>query len=162
MNVMRSTLCTFMLALMAITTSVSAKTATLLDLRLDKDGEVPFLLLNDAGVYSEKGLVLKPSGKLVRLDKYYALAERKVCYKVTPSADAVLRFRSSEGDFTAEVDVPAGKIRIKTNPVMEEDASFIKGGSPMTVEISHIYNKAVVTVRQGRRSATLTAVNDGK
>ena len=114
-----------MLALMSVSAVLPAKGGTkpavLLDLRFDKGEKPEFVKLNGAAGYSEGGLALIPGESLVKIDKFYALAERKACYRVTPSEDAVLWFRSSEGDFTAELDVPSRKVRILTSPATEAD-----------------------------------------
>ncbi|MGN0202384.1 MAG: SGNH/GDSL hydrolase family protein [Candidatus Cryptobacteroides sp.] len=140
-----------------------SKPAVMLDLRFDKGQKPDFLLLNGAAEYVEGGLSLIPGTALAKIDKYYALAERKVCYRLTPSEDAVLWLQSSEGDFTAEIDVPARKVRILTSPVTEVDAPFLEGGRACDIEVFHIYNKSMVRVTacKGRGTACVEAVNDG-
>lgn len=156
-----------MLALMSVSAVLPAKGGTkpavLLDLRFDKGEKPEFVKLNGAAGYSEGGLALIPGESLVKIDKFYALAERKACYRVTPSEDAVLWFRSSEGDFTAELDVPSRKVRILTSPATEADVPFLEGGKAFDVEVYHIYNKAIVRVSavKGSGSVAVEAVNDG-
>ena len=143
---------------------LDSKASIMFDARLDKGQRPAELQLAPCARYSDEGLLLKAGKECIKLDKYYSLAERMVRYRVKPSSDAVLSFRSSSGDFNAVVDVPGKKISIMTNPVTEVPAPFLEGGADYTVEVYHIYNKAVLRVREsrGRNAAEAVAVNDGQ
>jgi len=144
-------------------TSISAKQSVMLDLNLAKTQDAPFLLLNDAAKYSKGGLMLAPSEDFVKLDKFYSLAERMVRYRIKPSDDAVVMFRSSTGDFQVKMDVPEKKVTLVTSAGIQMDVPFLKGGRSYDVEIQHIYNKAVISVKDVRsgKKASVSAVNDG-
>ena len=96
--------------------------------------------IQTAGVaaYAEDGLMVNKAGDVVKLDRFYALAERAVRYRIKPSADAVCLFRSSEGDFQATVDIPGKKITILTNPPISATADFLQGDKEYDVEIKHV------------------------
>ena len=121
------------------------------------------LLLNGAGQYTAKGLNITKEGNTVKLNKFYALAERMAQYSVTLSADAKAVFKSSEGDFNAYVDVPNRRISIATVPVTEKTVDFLQGGREYAVEIYHIYQQAKVRIvdKQTGEEAEITAVHDG-
>ncbi|MBQ7458242.1 MAG: Ig-like domain-containing protein, partial [Bacteroidales bacterium] len=55
--------------------------------------------IQTAGVasYTDDGLLVNKAGGVVKLDRFYALAERAVRYRIRPTGDAVCLFRSSEG-----------------------------------------------------------------
>ncbi len=131
---------------------------------LNNSNATPELQLNDAGAYTEEGLRITAKDKLVRLDKFYALAERKVAYRVRFSADAKALFRSSQGDFNAYVDLPNKKILIGTDPVKAQTVSFFNAAHDYLVEIYHVYQEArlKITDLQTKESAEVKAVNDGQ
>ena len=143
---------------------LDSKAGVMFDARLDKGQRPAELLLSPTSEYSDEGLLLKAGSECVRLDRYYALAERMVRYRVRPSADAVLHFRSSLGDFNVFMDVPGKKVSIMTSPATEVSAPFLEGDRDYIVEIYHIYNKAVVRVREasGKNVVEVSAVNDGQ
>jgi hypothetical protein len=153
-----------MVGFMAFAAPSAARESVMLDLRLDRNQEIPFLQLNEAGRFTDGGLLLDSPGKVAKLDKFYALAERMVRYRIKPSSDAEIRFRSSVGDFNVVLSVPRRKVSILTSPATEVDVPFLEGNREYDIEIKHIYNKAVVIVRdaKGHRSAEVSAVNDGQ
>ena len=55
--------------------------------------------------YKAAGLSVTKPGELVKLDRYYSLAERTVRYVARFSEDAVALFTSNSQDFTAFVDM---------------------------------------------------------
>lgn len=124
----------------------------------------PELLLNGVGKYDAEGLNITGTDDIVRLDKFYALAERKIQYRVKFSADAKAIFRSSEGDFNAYVDIPDKRISIATYPAIERPVDFLEGGREYLVEIYHIYQKAILRITDIRtgESAEVEAVHDGQ
>lgn len=143
---------------------VDANLAELYSKTLNNIGPIPELQLNDAGGYTAEGLNITGRDKLVKLDKFYAIAERKVAYRIRFSADAKALFRSSQGDFSAYVDVAAKKISIATNPVKEQTVSFFNATHDYLVEIYHIYQEArlKITDLQTNESAEVKAVHDGQ
>ncbi|MCH5718981.1 hypothetical protein [Niabella hibiscisoli] len=100
----------------------------------------------------------------VKLDKFYAIAERKVEYRIKLSADAKAIFHSSEKDFNAFVDIPNKKIIIATNPVTEKRVDFLKGDREYIVEVYHVYQHAKLRITdvQTRETAEISAEHDGQ
>lgn len=137
--------------------------SVLYNLKPNASHQVAELQLGGAGNYTGEGLDLTVKGSLARLDKFYALGERMVRYRIRPSSDAVALFQSSLGDFSAYVDVPGKKIRIGTTPVTENEVPFLKGDRDYDVEIYHIYNVArvrIIDVRS-KEAAEISATMDG-
>ena len=120
--------------------------ALLYERRLNSKKAVPELLLHKAGNYTRKGLNIVKKDSIVRLDRFYALAERMVQYRVRFSADAKALFRSSEGDFRAFIDVANRSMGIATQPVTEIRVPFLQGDHDYLVEIYHIYQQARVRI----------------
>jgi hypothetical protein len=119
--------------------------------------------LNGVGAYTADGLRITGTADVVKLNKFYALAERMVQYRVRLSADARAVFRSSDNGFAAYVDVPNRRLSIATNPVTETTVDFLQGDRDYTVEVYHIYQQAkvrIVDVLSGEE-AEIVAVNDG-
>ncbi|HRO70733.1 MAG TPA: hypothetical protein PK951_10145, partial [Chitinophagaceae bacterium] len=94
----------------------------------------PDLVLNGVGQPEATGLLISGKNDVVRLNRFYALAERKVQYEVVFSEDALAIFRSSEGDFSAFVDVKNKSISIATNPVTKKEVSFLTSGRAYLIE----------------------------
>ena len=126
--------------------------------------QIPELLIGTAGRLTDDGLEVSAPGEIIKLDRFYALAERVVEYTVSFSDDTEAVFQSSQGDFKAFVSVPGRKISINTTPAIEADAPFLRGGRDYRLEIYHIYNKArvVITDLASGESAELSAVHDGQ
>lgn len=124
----------------------------------------PSILLGDAGSYSSEGISLRPGGGLVRLDRFYAIARRSVKYEITPSADAVMVFQSSSGDFTVTLNVPDKRVVIATAPVEIMPVDFLKGKRSYQVEIFHDYltSGVRITDMKSGKSEELSVSNDGK
>ena len=125
---------------------------------------IPEILLNDAGKYTTAGLCITQKGKMVKLDKFYAIAERMIQYRIKFSDDAKAIFKSSEGDFNAYIDVSNKRISIATSPVTNKTVDFLQGGREYLIEIYHIYQKAkirIVDVQTGEE-AEISATNDGQ
>jgi hypothetical protein len=121
------------------------------------------ILSNGVGQYTDGGLNITRNGNVVKLNKFYALAERMVQYRVKFSADAKAIFRSSEGDFNAYIDVQKKSISIATNPVTEKTVGFLQANREYLVEIYHIYQQAkvrLVDVQTGEE-AEISATHDG-
>lgn len=122
--------------------------------------------LETAGVasYQEDGLLVSKTGGIVKLNRFYALAERAVRYRIRPTGDAVCLFRSSEGDFQATVDIPGKKITILTTPALSATADFLAGDKEYDIEIKHVYQSQTVTVTDVASGAVaeVSATMDGE
>lgn len=136
----------------------------LYDKILNNNSSITEVLLNGVGQYTSEGLNITSKGNVAKLNKFYALAERMVQYRVKFSSDAKAIFRSSEGDFNAYIDVPNKSISIATNPVTSKSVGFLQGNREYQVEIYHIYQQAkvrIVDVQTGEE-AEVSAVHDGQ
>ncbi len=143
---------------------VPEKEAVLYQKFLNNSSSIPEMILNGVAQYNAEGLNVTGKNNIVKLDKFYALAERRVQYKVKFSADAKAIFRSSEGDFNAYVDVPNKRISIATNPAKEIAVNFLQANREYLVEVYHIYQESklrIVDVLSGQ-TAEIAAVNDGQ
>lgn len=136
----------------------------LFDESLDNNHSIPELILNGAGKYSADGLDITHAENIVRLNKFYAIAERKVQYRVKFSGDAKAVFSSSQGDFKSYIDVENKCISIATNPVKKKEVNFLQEGHEYLIEIYHIYQRAKLRVEDIKtgESAEIVAINDGQ
>lgn len=143
--------------------TVDKKLAVLFDKRLSVIPQ-PDLVLNDVAQYTAQGLTVTGTTNTVKLNKFYALAERKVQYLVKMSADAKAVFHSSEKDFNAYVDIAHQKISIATNPVTEKKVPFLQGDREYLVEIYRVYQGARLRITDVKTSAQaeIYLVNDGQ
>lgn len=124
----------------------------------------PLLQVGDAGSYTDEGLLVNRTGARVMLNKFYALAEREVRYEIVPSADAVVNFCSSQGDFNSVLDMQNRTITIRSNPTaVSENVPFLEGGRTYVVEVIHQYQRGAlkVTDSQSGQTAIVSAVMDG-
>ncbi|WP_207910181.1 SGNH/GDSL hydrolase family protein [Anseongella ginsenosidimutans] len=138
--------------------------AVLYEKQLNNSGSFPELLLNGVGEFTADGLQITGKEDVAKLDKFYAIAERKVQYLVSFSADAKAVFRSSEGDFIAYVDVQHKRISIATSPGVEETVNFLQADRDYLVEVYHIYQQAklrITDVLTGE-AAEIAVVHDGQ
>lgn len=144
-------------------TNSTAKESILYDRKLNDRKAIPELLLNNAGAYRKDGLDIVQKDSIVKLNLFYALAERVVRYRVSFSADATALFRSSLSDFGVYVDVPHQRVSIATNPATEMQVPFLQGNREYLIEIYHIYQQAKVCITdlKTKKCAELSAVNDG-
>jgi len=142
---------------------IDKKLAVLFDKQLTGTHQTAFIL-NEGAAYTPQGLNITSAVNTVKLDKFYALAERKIQYHIKLSADAKAIFHSSEKDFNAYVDIPNKKISIATNPVTEKKVDFLKGDREYIIEVYHVYQQAKLRVTdvQTRQTAEVSAVNDGQ
>lgn len=140
-----------------------SKESVLYDRKLNGRRATPELQLNNAGVYRKNGLDIVQKDSLVKLNLFYALAERVVRYRVSFSDDATVQFRSSLGDFRLCVDVPRQRMSLATNPATEVQVPFLQGGRDYLIEIYHIYQKAKVCITDVRtkKRVEMSAVHDG-
>lgn len=137
--------------------------AVLYDVKLNNN-PVRELQLNGVAQHTTEGLKITGTSGVVKLDKFYALAERMVRYRIKPAHDAKILFRSSEGDFNAFVDVPNKRVSIATNPVSEKPVPFLEGNREYIVEILHIYQQAKVRIidPETGEEIEVSVTNDGQ
>ena len=130
---------------------------------LNDNSSVSEIELNGIGEYTSQGFEITKKGDFAKLNKFYALGERMVQYRVKFSDDASALFKSSENDFIAYIDIPNKRISIATNPVTEQTVSFLQGNREYLIEIYHVYQQAKVRIvdLQTNEEAVVTAVNDG-
>jgi hypothetical protein len=129
-----------------------------------EDISAPELSLNKVGQFTSDGLRITSTGDFVKLNKFYALAERMAQYRVVFSADAKAIFRSSQGDFNAYIDIPGREISIATSPVTKKSVEFLQPDREYLIEIYHIYQEArvrVVDILTGEE-AEISALHDGQ
>lgn len=150
-------------AVMGACQAKTSKESVLYDRKLNGRRATPELQLNNAGVYRKNGLDIVQKDSLVKLNLFYALAERVVRYRVSFSDDAIAQFRSSLGDFKLCVDVPRQRMSLATNPATEVQVPFLQGGRDYLIEIYHIYQKAKVCITDVRtkQHVEMSAVHDG-
>ena len=106
----------------------------------------PDLLLNGMGQYTAEGLHITGKTNVVKLNRFYALAERMAQYRVNFSTDARAVFRSSDNGFIVYVDVPNKRISIATMPATEKTVNFLQGGRDYLIEVYHIYQQAKIRI----------------
>ncbi|MBN8854407.1 MAG: SGNH/GDSL hydrolase family protein [Sphingobacteriales bacterium] len=113
--------------------------------------------------FTGKGLVITGKEGLVRLNKYYALAERTAQYHVRFSKDAKAVFQSDKGDFKAYVDVRSRKISIATTPLTERDVPFLDSRHDYRVEIGRNYQVSSIKITDlsTGESTAIAATMDG-
>ena len=138
--------------------------AVMYDERLSATNRPSDIQTAGTATYTDDGLLVNKAGGVVKLDRFYALAERAVRYRIKPSADAVCLFRSSEGDFQATVDISGKKITILTSPAISATADFLQGEGEYDVEITHVYQSQTVTVTDVASGAvaSVSATMDGE
>ena len=114
-------------------------------------------------VLSSDGLRIVEPGGLIRLNRYYSLAERTVRYHVRLDSGCRAVFRSDQGDFKAYVDMVSKSVSMATDPVVETVAGFLTPGHEYLVEIERDYQTVrlrVADLHTGE-SARLEATMDG-
>ncbi|MDR1667429.1 MAG: Ig-like domain-containing protein [Bacteroidales bacterium] len=125
----------------------------------------PELSVGGAGQYVAQGLNITANGSLVRLDKFYALGQRLVRYRVRFSADAKAVFRTNnDGDFKAYVDMPGKQISVATRPATPaKTVDFLTPEHEYAVEIYRSYqqHKIRITDLTTGQSDELSAIHDG-
>lgn len=129
----------------------------------NKESHPDLIVEGDDAQFDEAGLRIRSTSSLVKLDRYYALAERTVRYHVQFSDDCVAVFRSNQGDFGAHVDVRQQRIWIGTDPVVEKHVAFLNPAHEYLVEVSRHYQTSTLTMIDlfTGESATLEATMNG-
>ncbi|RZM27978.1 MAG: SGNH/GDSL hydrolase family protein [Pedobacter sp.] len=130
---------------------------------LNNKAAYPELQLAAGSQYTDVGLSITAPNSLVRLNKYYSLAERLIRYHVSFSKDAVGVFQTDQGDLKAFVDIPNKKIYLGTNPVTEKRVDFLDASHEYTVEVHRNYqqSKLRITDQKTGKSAEIAATMDG-
>ncbi|WP_234367865.1 SGNH/GDSL hydrolase family protein [Parabacteroides pacaensis] len=121
------------------------------------------LIMNEGtAAYLPEGLSIRKTGDLVRLHRFYALAERKVRYYVKFSEDAKALFQSDKGDFKVYIDVPNKRIGMQVNFVKERKIEFLDPEHEYLVEIIRQYNtsKAKIIDLYTGEELEIQATND--
>ena len=139
-------------------------TNVLYDRLLRNQAQSPELLFDSSVAhYTPEGLTLKASGKLVKLNNYYALAGRLIKYRLRFSKDAVGIFQSDKGDFKAIVDVPGKKVSIATNPVTMISVDFLNSENEYMIEVHRNYQESKIRIvdLKTKKAAEVKATMDG-
>ena len=118
--------------------------------------------------YKADGLSVTKPGELVKLDRYYSLAERTVRYVARFSEDAVALFTSDSKDYTAFVDMPRQKFGIKLpigfrNYTNREVTATLDPTHEYLVEITRYYSTmtAVLNDLYTGEESRIEVTNDG-
>ncbi|PVD49744.1 hypothetical protein DC498_22270 [Terrimonas sp.] len=113
---------------------------------LNDSDQFPELLLNNVACnFTAQGLVITGKQQIIRLNKYYALAERLVRYHARFSATTKAVFQSSTGDFKVVIDVPGQTVAIETNPAIWKRVR-IDPANEYIVEIQRHYQQSKVII----------------
>lgn len=147
-----------------VTEPQSSEGHVIYNLNPKTDNQSPELLLNGAGMYTNEGLLINKTGQRVMLDRYYALAERKGCYEIRPSADAVMKFSASQENFRSYVNIPEKTITLCGSPKnLVVNADFLEGDRDYLVEAINEYNRSTLRITdiKSGKSAFVSGVSDG-
>lgn len=128
--------------------NVSTHPTTILYNQVFNDkGKAPDLMINEgAAIYKTEGLSITKHNNLVKLNRFYALAERTVRYRVKFSADAKAVFQSDKGDFRAYIDVPNKRIGMHLNFPREKKIEFLNSDHEYFVEVTRHYNTSSIKI----------------
>ncbi len=121
-------------------------TSVLYNRTLSADEAYPELMGATGAQFTENGLRIREKDTLVKLNYYYALAERLVRYHVRLSSDCKAIFRSDKGDFQAFVDMSNKRISIQTDPITETVVNFLDADHDYIVEIHRSYQTSKLRV----------------
>lgn len=142
----------------------TASTNVLYNKSYSNKAQFPELVMNNvAHQFTSKGLVITGKNDIIKLNKYYSLAERLVRYHVKFSADCKAVFQSDKGDFKAYIDMAAKRISIETNPLTDALVSFLDPQHEYLVEVHRYYQKSslrIIDIYTGQ-SAEISATMNG-
>ena len=113
--------------------------------------------------FSPDGLMLTPRDGLVKLNRYYALAQRVVRYHIKLSADAIAVFQSDQADFKAAINMKEKTISILTDPILQKRALEMDPEHEYLVEIGRDYQQSslrLIDLYTGLQTEVF-GVNDG-
>jgi len=110
-------------------------------------GDYPELVTDGGDAqFTRDGLRIAGKDRIVKLNYYYALAERLVRYHVRFSEDAVGVFQSDKGDFKAFVDMRHKRISLGTDPVSEKETDFLDANHDYIVEVHRDYQTSKLRI----------------
>lgn len=149
--------------------AANAPTTVMYHQTLNSGNKPADIILPEGAAYTKDGLSVTKAGEVVKLDRYYSLAERTVRYVASFSEDAVANFTSDSKDFTAFVDMPRQKWGIKIpqgfrNYVNREvTAAFLDPAHEYLVEVTRYYSTmtAVLSDLYTGEEARIEITNDG-
>jgi len=119
----------------------------MLDYMPSKDNTTSALELNGAAEYTDNGLLVNKATNSVKLNRFYALAERKVRYEINAKANSIICFHSSEKDFQSVVDFANKKIFIRSSPTqLSTNVDFLEAEKDYVVEITHQYLRSSIKI----------------
>lgn len=112
---------------------------------------------------TKQGLQLSKSAGLVRLNRYYALAQRVIRYHVKFSADAKVVFQSDKGDFKAIIDIPNKTIQLETDPILQSKLVNVQPEHEYLVEIRRDYQHSSIKLIDlyTAQETEVMGINDG-
>lgn len=135
--------------LMGFSTTLYAEepSPVLYDRIISEAGSYPELLMNDVDArLGEDGLHVTGTNGVVKLNHYYALAERLVRYHVHFSGDSKAVFQSDKGDFKAFVDMGHKRISLDTDPISEKEVDFLDANHDYIVEVHRDYQTSKLRI----------------
>lgn len=111
----------------------------------------------------EAGLTVAGDSGLVKVNRFYALAQRSVKYLITPGATSVIKLQSSTGDFVFTLDIARKQAAVNSAALRVSEIPFLRGGRDVIVEIIHDYQNSTVKISdaKGRKSISLSLTNSG-
>ncbi|MGH2622140.1 MAG: SGNH/GDSL hydrolase family protein [Sphingobacterium sp.] len=113
--------------------------------------------------FTKQGLQVAPATGLVKLNRYYALAQRVIRYHVQFSADTKAVFQSDKGDFKVLIDVPEKIIQIQTDPLLQSKFINLQPTHEYIVEIRRNYQQSSIKLIDlyTAEETELQGTNDG-
>jgi len=130
-----------------VTEHVDMPTSVLYQRIFSGKGGYPELIRGSVDArFSGEGLHITGKDQLVRLNHYYALAERLIRYYVRFSGDSKAVFQSDKGDFKAFVDMGHKRIFLDTDPVSEKNVNFLDADHDYIVEVHRDYQTSKLRI----------------
>ncbi len=126
---------------------VAQPTSVLYNRTITEKGNYQELVMEGVNAqFTEMGLRIAGNGGVVKLNHYYALAERLVRYHVRFSGDCRAVFQSDKRDFKAYVDIANKRIAIGTDPITEKAVSFLDASHDYIVEVHRDYQTSKIKI----------------
>ena len=169
MNVIRIALLTLAVTVSQVLSAANAPTTVMYHETLSSKNQPKDIVIPEGvAIYKADGLSVTKPGELVKLDRYYSLAERTVRYVARFSEDAVALFTSDSKDYTAFVDMPRQKFGIKLpigfrNYTNREVTATLDPTHEYLVEITRYYSTmtAVLNDLYTGEESRIEVTNDG-
>ena len=147
----------------------SSPTVVMYNQALSTSNQPSDIILPEGASYTAEGLRVTQPEVLVKLDRYYSLAERSVRYVARFSGDALAVFTSDSKDFTAYIGMEGKKFGIRLpngfrNYVNREKAAeFLETGHDYLVGITRDYSTMIASLTDlyTGEEVLLSATNDG-